>query len=378
MTGTALQKSFIALPGGSTAVYTASGLDHYRHPDWLGSSRFTSSTARTATGFASYAPFGETVASNTPDLSFTGQNQDTTSGLYDFLYREFDPLPGRWPTPDPAGLAAVSLDNPQSLNRYSYVMNMPTSLVDPLGLDPCQGSNIFGTSQDANGTGIFTPEDCAANGGTWSSNCYLDGAEIPCGMLMNLVSSPGGAVAPCSDSGCPRTGANGQFQVYAVTHYSDPDCPPTSLCPGIEGHWVNLSLSNAFPLGGGINNASNIGFGPDLGALNYQRYSGIRAMRTLILETARAVNHSVKDLAVSEICGSSPQEAIELGARDGALKGAAYGAVGGFAGGEVAAGIGGIPGAILGGFVGGTVGATGGILWGGFAAVGCDVAGLYN
>ena len=34
-----------------------------------------------------------------------------------------------------AGLMAVSLDAPQSLNRYSYVENMPLSYFDPWGLD---------------------------------------------------------------------------------------------------------------------------------------------------------------------------------------------------------------------------------------------------
>jgi hypothetical protein len=37
-------------------------------------------------------------------------------------------------TPDPAGLAAVNPANPQSWNRYAYVLNAPTELTDPLGL----------------------------------------------------------------------------------------------------------------------------------------------------------------------------------------------------------------------------------------------------
>jgi hypothetical protein len=39
MNGQTLLTAFVPLPGGATAVYTASGLDHYRHSDWLGSAR---------------------------------------------------------------------------------------------------------------------------------------------------------------------------------------------------------------------------------------------------------------------------------------------------------------------------------------------------
>jgi RHS repeat-associated protein len=50
------------------------------------------------------------------------------------LFRTYNDSYGRWLTPDPAGLAAVDLTNPQSLNRYAYVKNNPTTLTDPSGL----------------------------------------------------------------------------------------------------------------------------------------------------------------------------------------------------------------------------------------------------
>jgi uncharacterized protein RhaS with RHS repeats len=36
-------------------------------------------------------------------------------------------------SPDPAGMAAVDPTNPQSWNRYTYVLNNPLALIDPLG-----------------------------------------------------------------------------------------------------------------------------------------------------------------------------------------------------------------------------------------------------
>ena len=136
MNGQSLVRAFIPLPGQATAVYTSSGLDHYRHSDWLGSARLTSSPSQSYVSSVAYAPFGESYAqSGTADLSFTGQNPDTTSGDYDFLFREYS-IQGRWASPDPAGLAAVNPTDPQSWNRYSYVRNMPVMLVDPLGTCP--------------------------------------------------------------------------------------------------------------------------------------------------------------------------------------------------------------------------------------------------
>jgi RHS repeat-associated protein len=54
-------------------------------------------------------------------------------------FREYNPEPGRWLTPDPL---AGEITNPQSLNRYTYVLNQPTTLTDPSGLDCEQEMNL--------------------------------------------------------------------------------------------------------------------------------------------------------------------------------------------------------------------------------------------
>ena len=137
MNGQTVQKQFVPLPAGATAVYASSGLSYYRHPDWLDSSRLSSTPSRGVYFDGAYAPFGEPYSqSGTTDLSFTGQNQDTVTGLYDFMFREYHPTQGRWISPDPAGLAAVDPSNPQTWNRYAYVMNNPMDLFDPLGMCP--------------------------------------------------------------------------------------------------------------------------------------------------------------------------------------------------------------------------------------------------
>jgi len=82
MTGQTLWKGFVALTGGSMAVYSSTGLDHYRHSDWLGSNRLCSSPSRTVTCDLAYGPYGETYAlSGSTDASFTGMNQDAAANL---------------------------------------------------------------------------------------------------------------------------------------------------------------------------------------------------------------------------------------------------------------------------------------------------------
>lgn len=135
MTGQTLTKAFVPLPGGATAVYTSAGIAYYRHADWLGSSRVASTPSRTKYYDAAYAPYGENYAgSGTTDLSFTGQNQDAVAGFYDFWFRKYNPVHGRWVSPDPAGISATASANPQTWNRYAYVLNNPLAMVDPLGL----------------------------------------------------------------------------------------------------------------------------------------------------------------------------------------------------------------------------------------------------
>ena len=58
---------------------------------------------------------------------------------------------GRWMTPDPLG---GDITNPQSLNRYAYVLNNPTTFTDPSGLGPqdCSDPNYFFSHAECGGT----------------------------------------------------------------------------------------------------------------------------------------------------------------------------------------------------------------------------------
>lgn len=171
MSGSTLQKAFVPLLSGSQAVYNSSGLSYYGHSDHLGSVRLGSSPTQTVAFDLSYSPFGETYASSgSTDPGFTAQRQDTVSGLFDFAAREYNNV-GRWPSPDPSGLASVRLRDPQTLNRYAYVRNNPLTLIDLQGLDEqddCDedcGSDDGGLDIDTGGGGSLatSPIDDSGN-----------------------------------------------------------------------------------------------------------------------------------------------------------------------------------------------------------------------
>lgn len=232
MSGQILQKAFVSLPGGATAVYGSSGtVAYYRHADWLGSSRFSSTPSRTCYSDLAYAAYGESYAASatctTQDADFTGQNQDTVSGLYDFLYREYHPNSSRWIQPDPAGLAVIDPSNPQSWNRYSYLANTSLNAVDPLGLLRSDAKGYF------------------------DNTCRINGSVANCQLVMTLAGMGGGGEVGVLCAGCSPFGYGTQWSIVGShlmlntpsSPYNDPDdgdYPAGSIVK--LANWTDLGL----------------------------------------------------------------------------------------------------------------------------------------
>jgi RHS repeat-associated protein len=104
--------------------------------DHLGSTRVLTNATGTILKVSDYYPFGteRIVGGSDPGLyKFTGYERDLETGHSYAIFRFHHEAHGRFMSPD---LLGGSVDNPQSLNRYAYVVNDPVNLVDPLGLDP--------------------------------------------------------------------------------------------------------------------------------------------------------------------------------------------------------------------------------------------------
>ena len=140
---------------------------HYFQPDHL-STRLLTDSGGNVVGQQGHFPFGESwyAQNTTTNWQFTSYQRDNESQNDYALMRSYVNRLARFSSPDPAGLAAVDPTNPQSWNRYAYVSNNPLGFVDPTGL-VCNGVDQTNWDTLADGTGIFTVDDCIASGGTW-------------------------------------------------------------------------------------------------------------------------------------------------------------------------------------------------------------------
>jgi RHS repeat-associated protein len=152
----------------------------------------------------------------------TGKERDTESGLDNFEARYLGSSLGRFMSPDPMG---GHLENPQSLNRYAYVLNNPLSLTDPTGLDSylsctqtkdnastCQSQRVGGTDKDPQ---MATVQGVTGDNGftaTKIGNQNADGT----GPLVDKTTGTGTYTASANGSGVQFSNNGGQSSSTGV------------------------------------------------------------------------------------------------------------------------------------------------------------------
>ena len=237
-----ITNEYVFFAGRRIAQRTSGGSVYFYYADTLG----TVHTITDATGHAcydaSFTPYGQEVPNPnipqtcTSNYKFTGYEYDSETGLYYAKARYYNPRLGRFMSPDPL---AGSLPNPQTWNRYAYVMNNAENLTDPLGLwgggvlclvagrrggighyDACGYGPMEGDSGGGGGGG----------GGSWGGDCGLDGGSVGCGML--------GLLEPPEDIGWEGVCLNGNClnqPGYLQSVGINPTTQPQSPCNSIAG-----------------------------------------------------------------------------------------------------------------------------------------------
>lgn len=120
--------------GGMLLASVGSAGTLYFHRDHLSNRMITSSSGGVYSNLGHF-PFGEQWYDSTySKWYFTSYEYDEESGNHYATFRSYVNRLGRFSTPDPIG---GDPSNPQSFDRYAYVLNGPCDLVDELGLAAC-------------------------------------------------------------------------------------------------------------------------------------------------------------------------------------------------------------------------------------------------
>jgi RHS repeat-associated protein len=119
---------------------------YYFHKDRLGSTTAVTDNNGELIERIEYFPSGIQsyhAGDSVVKYLFTDQEYDNETGLYNYNARLYDPVLGRFITPD---TIVQNPFDPQMLNRYTYVRNNPLMYIDPSGhfLEFIIGGIIFG------------------------------------------------------------------------------------------------------------------------------------------------------------------------------------------------------------------------------------------
>jgi RHS repeat-associated protein len=142
---------YVFFSGNRVARRDSSGNVYYYFQDHLGTSKTITTSAGVVCYDADFSPFGNEmvyVNSCPQGYKFTSLERDSETSLDHTLYRKYESGLGRWLSGD---RRRGYVGNPQSWNRYAYVLNNPVSFTDPLGLAiyaAANNSNTDGSSGD--------------------------------------------------------------------------------------------------------------------------------------------------------------------------------------------------------------------------------------
>jgi len=234
--------------GGTSLIakIDSSGTKYY-HQDHLSNRLVTSSTGATVSQSGHY-PFGEAWYYTSNDkLFFTSYERDAESGNDYAMARYYASRLARFISSDKV---AGSTANPQSLNRYTYALNLPGTIVDPSGncgeVDASRRRKRLDYS-GGHGRDLFADEwEEYAFGQDDSINC-IDPSIPGGGGVEAGAGATGDPMKDCGAAACLcTTAANGDFLgCQAVDYCSLPQvsCAKLDPPPALISIWFSGGVS---------------------------------------------------------------------------------------------------------------------------------------
>ncbi|WP_213803762.1 RHS repeat-associated core domain-containing protein [Granulicella sp. dw_53] len=220
---------------------------HFNLADWLGTKRAQVNYAGQIDHVCQSLPFGDDLScSGTVDEAtehhFTGKERDAESGLDYFGARYYSSNVGRWMNPDwadkPEAVPYSSLDNPQSLNLYGYVLNNPLSKADPdghAGCPPDCGDSTWPTS-------VASPAPSLWNRFVDANVSFLHTAAVLYSDLMNPTRNCPNCSIGIVPLGMPEGLAAKGVSAYEVGTYGE--LAPRSIGDGLAIDHIPSNASN--------------------------------------------------------------------------------------------------------------------------------------
>jgi RHS repeat-associated protein len=160
--------------GTPVAYYLPGGAVQFQHQDWLGTERLRTTYNGGAQGTFVSLPFGDglTTTSGTDGdpHHFGTLDRDYETVADHAQFRQYSNAQGRWMMPDPYA-GSYDASNPQTFNRYAYVLNHPLSAFDSSGLAVCYVSGMEWFNSDGDGDPVGDPLFSA----DFFRTCYYDG-----------------------------------------------------------------------------------------------------------------------------------------------------------------------------------------------------------
>jgi len=232
------------VPNVEAATY--SPVFYYYHTDHLGSVNVLTDRSGQMVQHFEYTPFGVRAFQDNQNAfavsdGYTGQTQDADTGLCYYGARYYDAQLGRFIQPDPI---IANMDDPQSINPYSYVRNNPLNETDPTGLQDGgdgggDGSFDGGGGDDFSGSGdgggiSFDPGLTVDASIDWSTSTSL-GATFTAHLPITIpeISSPAYSGPLFGDAGV------GQLPAYNFDTAGFPATPTPNVAPA-GGHKISV------------------------------------------------------------------------------------------------------------------------------------------